>query len=137
MPRNAEMGRFHRAAAAIKRVFTRRTEQSAPVEPVREMGGRETQAQLDKVHVGRSTKRPSDIGIDVLSNTYTPRNTSGKAGFRSDGADHQRDQDFASGAADNHWNDEDRFTNKSNDPRIGTHGRTYEPGESRDVSRSE
>lgn len=98
---------------------------------------RETQRQLDKVHVSRPTHRPSDIGIDVLSRTYTPRDTSGKAGFRSDGADHQRDQDFARGAGETDWKDEDRFTNKSNDPRIGTHGRTYEPGESRDASRRE
>ena len=80
----------------------------------------------------RMTRRSADIGIDVLSRTYTPPHASGKAGFRSDGADHGRDQEFATGTADNDWNDEDRFTNKSNDPRIGTHGRTYEPADSRD-----
>lgn len=132
MSRNAEMGRFGRAAAAIKRVFTRRSEDAAPAAPVRE-----TQSRLDKVHVSRPTHRPSDIGVDVLSRTYTPRDTSGKAGFRSTGADHQRDQDFALGSGGAAWNDEDRLTNKTNDPRIGTHGRTYEPGESRDGSRSE
>jgi hypothetical protein len=41
----------------------------------------------------------------------------------------QRDQESALGVADERWNDEDRLTNKSGDPRIGTHGRTYEPGE--------
>ena len=43
----------------------------------------------------------------------------------------REDGEVARGAADEPWNDEDRFTNKSADPRIGTHGRTYEPGESR------
>ena len=34
------------------------------------------------------------------------------------------------GFADERFNDEDRFTtNKSGDPRIGTHRRKYEPGE--------
>ena len=33
------------------------------------------------------------------------------------------------GVSDERWNDEDRFTNKSGDPRIGTHRRTYEPAE--------
>lgn len=130
MSRNAEMGRFHRAAAAIKRVFTRRHDDPAPVETAAE-----AQRQFDKVRVSRPIHRPTDIGIDVLSRTYTPRDTSGKASFRSDGADHERDQDFVLGAGVNDWKDEDRFTNKSNDPRIGTHGRTYEPGESRGRSR--
>jgi hypothetical protein len=73
--------------------------------------------------------------MDVLENAYTPQHTSSKAGFRSDGADHQRDQEFARGAADDRWNDEDHLTNKSGDPRIGTHRRTYEPNESRAESR--
>jgi len=77
----------------------------------------------------RSTQRATDIPLDRIEGTYTPTQTSLKAGFRTSGADHQRDQEFARGVDDNHWNDEDRFTNKSGDPRIGTHGRTYEPGE--------
>ena len=60
---------------------------------------------------------------------YTPNQTSLKASFRSTGEDRQRDQEFASGYADERWNDEDHFTNKSGDPRIGTHGRSYEPDE--------
>jgi hypothetical protein len=28
-------------------------------------------------------------------------------------------------SVEDRWNDEDRLTNRSNDPRIGTHGRTY------------
>jgi hypothetical protein len=67
--------------------------------------------------------------MDVIDRAYTPPRTSSKASFRSDGSDHQDDQDFAPGAADARWNDEDRFTNHSGDPRIGTRGRTYEPGE--------
>jgi hypothetical protein len=58
---------------------------------------------------------------------YTPTQTSLKAGFRASGADRQRDQE--TGEADERWSDEDRYTNKSGDPRIGTHGRKYEPGE--------
>ncbi len=36
---------------------------------------------------------------------------------------------------DERWNDEDLFTNKSGDPRIGTHRRTYEPAETRAETR--
>ena len=77
----------------------------------------------------RPVRREADIPIDVIDRTYSPRQTSIKASFRTSGADHQRDQEFAGGYADDRWPAEDRFTNKSGDPRIGTHGRKYEPGE--------
>ena len=77
----------------------------------------------------RPTRRESDIPVDVLNRTYTPKQTSLKASFRSTGEDHQRDQELAGGFADERWKDEDRFTNKSGDPRIGTHRRKYEPNE--------
>lgn len=83
----------------------------------------------------RPVKRETDIPLDVLDRSYTPPRTSSKAGFRADGADHQRDQEFSRGVADDRWNDEDHFTNRSGDPRIGTHRRTYEPGENRIESR--
>lgn len=79
----------------------------------------------------RVPRRDTDIPMDEIARTYTPMQTSLKASFRSDGGDQQRDQEYANGAADNHWNDEDRYTNHSGDPRIGTHRRTYEAGEKR------
>lgn len=84
----------------------------------------------------RTTRRESDIPLDVLDRAYTPPATSAKASFRSDGSDHQSDQEFALGFSDERWNDEDHLTNKSGDPRIGTHGRAYEPGENRSESRN-
>lgn len=77
----------------------------------------------------RPARRPPDIPLDVLDRTYTPHQTSLKTSFRSSGGDRQRDQEFAGGFADERFNDEDRVTNKSGDPRIGTHRRKYEPGE--------
>ena len=77
----------------------------------------------------RKPRGSPDIPIDVLNRTYTPKQTSLKASFRTTGEDRQRDQEFASGYADERFSDEDRFTNKSGDPRIGTHGRRYEPNE--------
>lgn len=113
-----------RAASAIKRILHRRHADETPAPaPAVEAAPRRAAAPLPPP---RPTRRPSDIGVDVLSRTYTPPHTSGKASFRSDGADHQRDQEFALGIDESRWNDEDRYTNKSNDPRIGTHGRTYE-----------
>jgi len=70
-----------------------------------------------------------DIPIDVLNKTYTPKQTSLKSSFRTNGEERQRDQEFASGYVESRWNDEDRLTNRSGDPRIGTHHRKYEPGE--------
>ena len=123
-----EDGLIGRASAAISRLFGRGRNETAPAyEPVRTTRTAAPEQQAP----ARSTRRPSDIGLDVLNRSYTPPATSGKAGFRSDGADHHSDQEFALGVSDERWNDEDRYTNKSGDPRIGTHGRTYEPGESR------
>ena len=77
----------------------------------------------------RPRRLQADVPLDVISNAHTPTQTSLKGPFRASGADHQRDQDDV--IAEERWNDEDRFTNKSGDPRIGTHGRSYEPGEDR------
>jgi hypothetical protein len=79
--------------------------------------------------------RQSDIPFDLIDRVYTPLATSSKASFRSDGADHERDQDLTLGVVDERWNEEDRFTNKSGDPRIGTHGRNHESAEARTESR--
>ena len=77
----------------------------------------------------RPARRTADIPLDVLNRTYTPHQTSLKSSFRANGGDRERDQEFAGGFADERFNDEDRVTNKSGDPRIGTHRRKYEPGE--------
>ncbi len=86
-------------------------------------------AETGDGRTARPARREPDIPLDVLNRTYTPTQTSLKASFRATGEDHQRDQEFAEGYADERWNDEDHFTNKSGDPRIGTHRRKYEPGE--------
>lgn len=79
----------------------------------------------------RPTKRKADVGLDVAARTYTPQQTSLKTPFRADGSDRHRDQEFVGDRPDDRWSNEDHFTNKSGDPRIGTHGRAYEPGERR------
>jgi hypothetical protein len=84
---------------------------------------------------GRALRREADIPLDVLDRAYTPPVTSSKASFRSDGADHQNDQEYGRGVADDRWNDEDHYTNKSGDPRIGTRRRTYEANENREEQR--
>jgi hypothetical protein len=77
---------------------------------------------------GKPRVKP-DIPLEVIEHVYIPHQTSLKASFRATGEELQRDQELADGYADERWNDEDRFTNKSGDPRIGTHHRKYEPGE--------
>lgn len=129
-------GRLHKAADAIKRIFTSRGEAetqlrtSSAVETATPKRADESSTP----RTARATTRRTDIPMETLDRAYTPPITSSKASFRSDGADHQNDQEYAF-VADDRWNDEDRLTNKSGDPRIGTHRRTYEPGESRDESR--
>ena len=79
----------------------------------------------------RPVRREPDIPLDRVERAYMPMQTSLKAPFRADGRDRQSDQELTPGDRSDRWNDEDRFTNKSGDPRIGTHGRAYEPGEKR------
>src|SRR5215212_7314508 len=126
-------GRIRRVASKIAHVFHRKHDDETEV-PVAQEAQPQKRSRPQQSAAKRVT-RPSDIGTDVLNRTYTPPDTSAKTSFRSDGADHQTDQEFAAGTSDERWNDEDRFTNKSGDPRIGTHGRTYEPGEINDRHR--
>ena len=81
----------------------------------------------------RPPQRQTDVPLDLIADTYSPKQTSLKTSFRSDGADRQRDQEMPIGTV-NRWQDEDHYTNKSGDARIGTRGRTYEPGEQRTSS---
>ena len=135
MPRNDqksnEAGAFARVTNAVKRLFGRgRSAESTTDEPAMSAAPQRNRTK-EAAPAARPVQRQTDIPMDVLGSTYTPPMTSSKAGFRADGADHQRDQEFSRGVADKDWADEDHYTNKSGDPRIGTRGRTYEPGESR------
>jgi hypothetical protein len=129
-------GRLRQAAARVKRLFGRgKGAQEAVDLQTSATPATQPRSTREAAPTGRPTRRVADIPLDVLDRSYTPSNTSSKASFRSDGSDHHGDQEFAMGVADERWNDEDRITNKSGDPRIGTHRRTYEPGEARDESR--
>lgn len=130
-----QLGKLQQVASAVKRLFARGHETSEPMSAMTETPMPMASAPMASApKPARTTRRETDIPMDVISNHYTPL-TGGKAGFRSDGADHQNDQEFAYGVSDERWNDEDRLTNKSGDPRIGTHRRTYEPAETRTESR--
>ena len=120
-----------RARKAVSRVTKKvtsrlRSVKSRGAAPVTTPG---KMSKVAKTKAVRPPRRSPDIPIDVLNRAYTPTQTSLKAPFRIKGTDQQRDQEYASGYADERWNDEDRLTNKSGDPRIGTHGRRYEPNE--------
>jgi hypothetical protein len=130
------MGRLQNAANAVKKLFTRGRGDAGKPSPVPGSPSAQRIASSDVTPApNRAVRHESDIPMDVLAHAYTPPATSSKASFRSDGSDHQSDQEYALGVADERWNDEDRLTNKSGDPRIGTHRRTYEPAESRTESR--
>lgn len=146
---HASNGPLSRAASSLGGAFSRLTRMvrgrsSKPAEmnagtaaaPSSTSARTDTQRAAEKpVSQQRATTRQSDIPMDIITNAYTPA-TNAKTGFRSNGNDRHRDQEFALGAGDDRWNDEDLLTNKSGDPRIGTHGRTYEPGEARPESRT-
>ena len=134
MGRNATtgLGRLRGAAEAVKRVFTRGRGSSSPAEAESVAAPRSSQPRsASTAPPPRTTRRETDVPLDVLDRSYTPAATSWKASFRSDGSDRQKDQELTPLTATDRWNDEDHFTNKSGDPRIGTHRRTYEPDESR------
>lgn len=73
-------------------------------------------------------RRESDVPLDPIAEAYAPKQTSIKTSFRSDGSDHQNDQELPQGPGER-WANEDHFTNKSGNARIGTHGRGQETGE--------
>lgn len=123
-------GILSRAATTIRRVLKRGKATEETVQPVSQPAER-PQRPKEAPKAARVARREADIPLDRIAQTYTPTQTSLKGPFRTSGADRQRDQEFATGVDDDRWNDEDRFTNKSGDPRIGTHRRTYEPGEAR------
>ena len=133
----AKEGAFQRVTTAVKRLFGRgRSEESPAAEPAKKHSAEPKRGNSRNPGLtARPAKREADIPMDVVDRSYTPPMTSSKASFRTDGADHQRDQEFAFTASDERWNDEDHYTNKSGDPRIGTKQRTYEPGESRTETR--
>ena len=142
MGRNAEtksrgLGRLRSAANAVKRIFGRgrRSEEIAEPATANAAAAPQPQRAQSASPKARPARREADIPLDVLDRAYNPPLTSSKASFRSDGADHQNDQEYGRGIADDRWNDEDHLTNKSGDPRIGTRGRTYEANESRDEQR--
>jgi len=121
-------GRFQRATDAVKKLLARGGGKAESAKVV------ETPAP--QPHASAKPSRPvlrqSDVPMDLVAQEYTPPITSSKASFRSDGADHERDQDAF---AEDRFNDEDHFTNKSGDPRIGTHRRNLEPSDTRAESR--
>ena len=132
------ISRLRGAAKAVKQLFTRGRHDAPEAEPTQSTQSGIASAPSSQPNAAPRTNRvtrQTDIPMDLITNAYTPSATSSKASFRSDGSDHQSDQEFAMGVADERWNDEDRFTNKSGDPRIGTHRRTYEPEETRGDSR--
>src|ERR1051326_2367385 len=95
-------------------------------------GKSEEAMQTQEARGAAPPRRPqTDVPLDLINSVYSPTQTSLKGPFRTDGSDRHSDQELANGYVDERWNDEDRFTNKSGDPRIGTHGRSYEPGEHR------
>jgi hypothetical protein len=122
--KSSRIARMRGAVARAARKLFRRERIDEPME----VPARSVSAAADERRA-RPRRLQTDVPFDVISNAYTPTQTSLKGPFRASGADHQRDQDDY--VAEGRWNDEDRFTNKSGDPRIGTHGRSYEPGESR------
>jgi hypothetical protein len=132
--RTKGLGRLVGAAKAVKKLFTRKHDTPENENLSQSATPRKAKQQRVSAQPERIVKRQTDIPFDVIDR-YTPSDTSSKASFRSDGQDHHDDQEMALGVVDERWNDEDRFTNKSGDPRIGTHRRTYEPEEARAGSR--
>lgn len=130
MPRNGKSA-VRKAGGAIARTARKLT---AKLNPRKRSAAKTAEAAKKKIAAKPQTataraKQPrTDVALDLIANTYSPKQTSLKTSFRSDGSDQHLDQEMPIGGADR-WQDEDHFTNKSGDARIGTHGRSYEPGE--------
>ncbi len=135
MARQGKAGkRMVKAGSAIKRTAKKVTARLRPAKRRQETKAaapapRRTKKLRGEQPAARPAQRRADIPLEVLSRTYSPKQTSVKAPFRANGQAQENDQELAGGFSDERFNDEDRFTNKSCDPRIGTHHRKYEPGE--------
>jgi hypothetical protein len=131
MPRK-EKSAVKRAGGAIARTARKLTTKLTPGKRAAAKNAEASVAQAarPKATPGptRTVQRKSDVPLDMGDASYVPKQTSLKASFRSNGADQQDDQQLPLGAGER-FQDEDHYTNKSGDARIGTHGRTYEPGE--------
>ena len=141
MPRKQGKSVVKRAGGAVARTARKLATKLDPRKPAKVAAApaaRTAKAAEKKPSPGpaRPMRRESDVPMDVLAQEYAPSQTSIKTSFRSDGADHERDQELPPGAGERFEN-EDHFTNKSGDSRIGTHGRTYEPGEQRVAATNE
>jgi len=137
MPRKGKSA-VRKAGGAIARTARKLTAKLNP----RNRSAKKAEAANKKKIVAKpqsATARPkqprTDVPLDLIASTYSPKQTSLKSSFRSDGSDRQLDQEMPIGAADL-WQEEDHFTNKSGDARIGTHGRS-EPGERRASSETD
>ena len=126
--KSSRLAKMGGAVARTARRLTSRFHREKPEEPLQTQHAASAPAAASHE---RPRRPQTDVPFDLISNVYSPTQTSLKGPFRADGNDHQRDQELANGYADERWSAEDRFTNKSGDPRIGTHGRSYEPGEHR------
>jgi hypothetical protein len=124
-------GRIARAATSVKRIFSRKHHEKPPrvARSGRDDVPTPIRTEREASHLERPVRRNTDIPMEQLDRSHSPAQTSLKAPFRATGADQQRDQEFANGAGEARWNEEDHYTNSSGDPRIGTHRRSYEPGE--------
>jgi hypothetical protein len=122
-----------RAAARVGKAIRSVTAKVRPAAKAKSASAK-TRTAKPAPKAARATRRDSDIPMEKIAETYTPEHTSVKSGMRGNGAG-STDRNVGSGIDDDRWNDEDVLTNKSGDPRIGTHGRTYEPGETRAAAR--
>jgi hypothetical protein len=130
MPRKGKSA-ISKAGGAIARTARKLTAKLDPRKRAAKTAeAAKTKVAKPKTGTARAKQPRTDVPLDLIASTYSPKQTSLKTSFRSDGADRQHDQEMPVGAPDR-WQDEDHFTNKSGDARIGTHGRSYEPGEKR------
>lgn len=132
MPRTQGKSAVKRAGSAIARTARNLTTKLNPLKRAAKPAEKPARVAKPKAPAvqARTVKRQSDVPIDLLAQSYAPSQTSIKTSFRSDGADHYNDQEIPFGT-DERFENEDHFTNRSGDARIGTHGRSYEPGEPR------
>src|SRR5438552_14283100 len=107
---------LRRAASSVRHSFEKLTHRHSKGKSSGDDIAMPLPRSVSETQQARPRRVETDIPLDRLANAYTPTQTSLKASFRADGADQQRDQEFARGYDDERWNDEDRFTNKSGDP---------------------
>ena len=121
-----------KVAGAAKKATRRRAAASRGAAATAKKASAPAKAAASKRRVAppatpRPVQRRSDVAPSEID-TMTPSQMSGKGPFDKHRGEHLHEEEARTSVANTNeqFSEEDRYTNRTGDPRIGTHNRDYE-----------